>query len=373
MLDPVLNIIKKLFVMLGRGVKFLFALLLRPFGFTVNWWRERGWIVKTVFGGLLLFLVLFYGYFLYATQVWTNFNPNYPDAYHFADRKASAGATLPLKPGETTAGCQPSAIVQVTGDLADFTINQNAWVSSMLAYKLGLFGVDWDDTPFMDNKASFQRGINAAVRKTTTELVDYLGRVRATSRIDTNLQTAREWFQQSERTWYIGSTPPYLQPSTPSRFRKGLAALRAFNDDLAACKANFDTRADNLAQYVDRIVADLGSTSDLLKAQARSGKGGWFDFRADDRFWLAYGQLYAYYGLLKATEVDFQDVIQQRQLTLLWRKLDAQFVAALQMQPMIVANGREDGWLVPSHLTAQGFHLLGISSNLVEIRSVLSR
>ena len=42
----------------------------------------------------------------------------------------------------------------------------------MILYKTGLFGVDWDHTPFLDNKASFQRGINQAIRRTTVELVD---------------------------------------------------------------------------------------------------------------------------------------------------------------------------------------------------------
>ena len=61
----------------------------------------------------------------------------------------------------------------------------------MILYKLGLFGIDWDHTPFMDNKASFQRGINQAVRRTATELADNLGRVRTTSQIDADLQDAR--------------------------------------------------------------------------------------------------------------------------------------------------------------------------------------
>ena len=51
--------------------------------------------------------------------------------------------------------CQTSAIVDVTADLIDFNVNENAWISSMLLYKLGFFGLDWDDTPWLDNKASF--------------------------------------------------------------------------------------------------------------------------------------------------------------------------------------------------------------------------
>ncbi|MGO8506553.1 hypothetical protein AB9F35_34845, partial [Rhizobium leguminosarum] len=37
--------------------------------------------------------------------------------------------------------CQRSAIVDVADDLTDFNVNQNAWISSMLLYKMGLFGI----------------------------------------------------------------------------------------------------------------------------------------------------------------------------------------------------------------------------------------
>ena len=40
---------------------------------------------------------------------------------------------------------------------------------------------------------------------------------------------------------------------------------------------------------------------------------------------------------------------------------------------MIVSNGREDGWLMPTHLTTIGFYILRARSNLVEIRSILDR
>src|SRR5690606_36431453 len=89
---------------------------------------------------------------------------------------AAAAATTPA--GRS---CGRSAIAEVAADLVDFNINKNAWVSSMILYKVGLFGLSWDKTPFLDNKASFQRGIHEAIRRTTTELADNLGRVRGTS------------------------------------------------------------------------------------------------------------------------------------------------------------------------------------------------
>jgi len=84
-------------------------------------------------------------------------------------------------------------------------------------------------------------------------------------------------------------------------------------------------------------------------------------------------QLYGYYGILSAARADFRDVIAQRDLGELWRALEEQLRAALNIQPMIISNGSESGWLMPSHLATIGFYVLRVRSNLVEIRQVLDR
>ena len=40
--------------------------------------RQRGWILKAVLGLALIGLVGLYGYFVYLTQVWNDFDPDYP-------------------------------------------------------------------------------------------------------------------------------------------------------------------------------------------------------------------------------------------------------------------------------------------------------
>jgi hypothetical protein len=53
--------------------------------------------------------------------------------------------------------------------------------------------------------------------------------------------------------------------------------------------------------------------------------------------------------------------------------MDAQFSSALRIQPFIISNGREDGFLFPSHLTTMGFYILRVRSNLVDISNVLTQ
>ncbi len=388
MLDPIVNFFVRVFIWIGRGLGFLVGLLLWPFLWLGRWYFQRGWILKTVVGAFLVLLIGLYGYFFWVTQRWTGFNPDYVAAYSFNPNSTGdagqavvpeTGATAPADASQATTGegaartCLRSKTVQVTADLIDFNVNQNAWISSMLLYKLGFFGLDWDRTPFFDNKAAFQRGVNQAVRRTSTELVEVLGRVRSTSQIDANLQNARGNLQFDEETWYMGATPPFLQRATPAYYRDAVSDLRAFNERLQKCETVFDARSDNLLRFLDRISNDLGSTAAILRDRSDNHNGGWLDTRADDRFWFAFGQLYGYNGVLHAAHSDFRDVVVQRGLTQLWARLEDQLGKAMRIQPVIISNGAEDSILMPSHLSTMSASVLQVGAIIEEIRSVLDR
>jgi len=370
-----------------RGVKLFGAWLLWPIMAGHGWYRQRNLLIKLPLAAFLVLFVGLYGYFVWQTQIWSGFDPNFVDRYAFQTRNVGAGQELSpsVQPGRQPATaapssapvqprqCQQSGIVEVAADLTDTNVNQNAWISSMLMYRLGFFGLDWDRTPFLDNKAAFQRGVNQTVRRTAVELVDSLGRVRGTSGINGNLQDARGNLQFDEYSWYFGLQPFGFKTPTPSYYRAAIDSLRKFNGDLAACNAVFDGRADNLVQFVDRIANDLGATSAILRERSENYNGGWFDTRADDRFWFAYGQLYGYYAIMSAAGADFNQVIRERNLGSIWNDTLEQFRGALKIRPLIISNGAEDGLIMPSHLATIGFYTLRTRSNLVEIRAILDR
>lgn len=368
MLQSILNTIAKPFVWLG------------------GFFARLGAILRVVIGVGLTVLLVLYGIFFWNTQVWNAFNPDYADAYNLATKKAGnvpepSGGIVSDNTTETdTQGeraekksCRRSMIVEASANLVDFNVNQNAWISSMLLYKLGLFGVPWDATPFFDNKAVFQRGIHQAVQRTAVELVDSLGRVRGTSEPDKDLQTARSDLQYNEFYWYWSFSPFGPKTTSPAIYRTAIKNLEKYNDRLESCDALFDARADNLLAFLDRIAKDIGGTSAVLKERSENYSSGWFDTRADDRFWFAYGQLYAYYGILTAARTDFEDVIKQRRLEAIWDELEGQLRASLNITPFIISNGAEAGWFMPSHLATLGFYILRVRSNLVEIRTILDR
>jgi hypothetical protein len=43
------------------------------------------------------------------------------------------------------------------------------------------------------------------------------------------------------------------------------------------------------------------------------------------------------------------------------------------MDPLIVANGKQDGMFVPSHLSAQGFYLLRARTQIKELTDTLTK
>lgn len=64
---------------------------------------------------------------------------------------------------------------------------------------------------------------------------------------------------------------------------------------------------------------------------------------------------YAYYGIVKATGADFREVIRSRETGDTRDRMEEHLRSAIALDPFIISNGREDGWAMPTHLTAIGF------------------
>lgn len=378
MLDPLFQWISGLWRALLAAIYGFWRLLTSPFRATYHLYQRSGWIIRGLLGVLIIPFFVAYAVFIWHTLWIRDYDVNYPARYNFADHMRSAGEQVTAEGGNnSTRTCGRSNVVLVTADLIDFNVNRNKWISSHPLYKAGLFWLlEWDQTWFFDNKAAFQRGVHQAASRTAIELSDQLGRVRGTSEIDADLKVAKGNIQFDQFTWYFnifdrqpfGPTTP-----TPTYFRQSLKALAQYNQRLMNCKATFDARADNLVAFLDRIAKDIGSTSAAIKDRSEQYNSGWFDTRADDIFMYSKGQLYAYYGILQAARADFPDVVKIRDLADIWDRLDDHLRRAIELDPLIISNGTEDGWLMPTHLTTLGFYILRARSNLVEIRSVLDR
>lgn len=353
--------------------------------------RVLAWLGKIA---ALLVVLIYMGPLVWHAAWIRGYDLNYPYEIVHASTLKQAGDTTMVELGTgNTKTCARSQMVDVEIKLIDFLVNENAWVPSMPQYKLGLFNLlKWEDTPFLDNKASFQHGALFAVRRTSVELSDVIGRVRGTSQVDSDLQNARGNLQYDSETWWINPFDrdrPFgpVQPATTA-YRKAIELLERYNQRLAACHAVLDGRADNLRSFFDRVANDLGSVADgLIKrsmgtrydpatdkyVQGEGNDLGWFDMRADNLFHEASGTMYAYHGIMQAAREDFREVVKNRQLDDIWDRMERNIAEAAALDPLIVANGRRDGFLIPDHLTVLAENILRARANITEISDILNR
>ena len=139
---------------------------------------------------------------------------------------------------------------------------------------------------------------------------------------------------------------------------------------LARNEAVFERRADNLLATMDRMAADLGSSSAAIERRLREGPA-LFDEQADDIFYTVKGQLYAYRMLLMEIGVDFERIIRERDLTVAWQQMLLTLSEGSQLDPLFILNGSADNQFIPSHLAGQGFYLLRARTQLREITNIL--
>ena len=56
-----------------------------------------------------------------------------------------------------------------------------------------------------------------------------------------------------------------------------------------------------------------------------------------------------------------------------WDRMEARVAETAALSPLIVSNGREDGFMMPDHLSAMAENVLRARANLVELREILNR
>jgi hypothetical protein len=302
------------------------------------WYRRRLWLWPLLLLGLLV--VYYLGGMLWLHEI--------DDDPEFA-----------LESSAPEGGSQAVALA---ADLVDREINTHRWVANDPFFM---------PASVLDNMPEFQQGIVAAISRFTLELTDQIGRTRGSSQADPDLDRAAGLLRYPGTIWIFDlSTSWAPTASSEQQYRRAVAALRGYNERLGRGQAVFETRADNLLGTLDRIAADIGSSSAAIDQQLKAASF-WPDFAADNLFYASKGRLYAYYLLLRALQVDFANVIRERQLGSAWSQTLESFREAALLQPWVVMNGAPDGLLMPNHLTSQGFFLLRARTQLREISNIL--
>lgn len=256
-----------------------------------------------------------------------------------------------------------SHAVATAAALIDREVNRNRWVAN---------------DPFflppaaLDNMPNFQQGIVAALSRFAVELTDQIGRTRGSSEVDADLDKAVGLLKYPGTVWVFDlSTSWAPTASSESQYRAAIKALRRYNERLTEGNAVFERRGDNLLATLDRIAADIGSSSAALDRHITEHAGDLVDFAADDLFYSVKGRLYAYSLLLRDLAKDYGRVVNDRDLDRVWAQMLATFQAAAALAPPVVENAGVDGLILPNHLAVQGFYLLRARTQLREVTNIL--
>ena len=255
-----------------------------------------------------------------------------------------------------------SRAVAVAADLIDREVNQNRWVANDPFFQPGYL---------LDNMPAYQTGIVGAVGRFTTELRDRVARVRGSSGVDPDLESAAGRINYPGDEWIFEWSGTPVQPSSESQYRRGLEDLRRYNERLAQGQAIYERRADNLLATLDRISGDLGAASAAVTVEVDEGSTNFLDFNADELFYSIKGKLYAYYVVLRELEQDFPEVIREKNLQASWADLLTSLRLGATLHPWMVSNGPLDSMATPNHLAAEGFLLLRVRTKLDEIIDIL--
>ncbi len=255
-----------------------------------------------------------------------------------------------------------SRAVAVAADLLDREVNQHRWVANDPFFQPGYV---------LDNMPAYQIGMVGAVGRFTTELRDRVARVRGSSAVDPDLESAAGRINYPGDVWIFEWSGTPVQPSSESQYRRGMEDLRRYNERLAQGKAVYERRADNLLATLDRISGDLGASSAALTQEVDEGTSNFLDFNADNLFYSIKGKLYAYYLILRELEKDFTPVIQEKNLQASWAELLTSLRLGATLHPWVVSNGPLDSAATPNHLAGEGFLLLRVRTKLEEIIDIL--
>ena len=248
-----------------------------------------------------------------------------------------------------------------------------------------------DVTPpglYLDNIPNWEFGALTELRDLTRALRNDFSRSQTQSVEDKDLQIAEPKFNYDSDSWIL--------PSTESEYRSGTEALYHYLNRLADDKSSdgqFFTRADNLSSYLQVVEKRLGSLAQRLAAgvgqtrfntdlagdpNARQStptpnesqiKTPWL--KIDDVFFEARGYTWALVHTLKALEVDFGDVLADKNALVSVKQIvrELENTQSIIWSPMIL-NGTGFGPMA-NHSLIMASYISRANAAIIDLRNLL--
>jgi len=242
----------------------------------------------------------------------------------------------------------------------------------------------------LDNIPNWEFGVITQTRDMARALRNDFSRSQTQSTEDLDLSVADPHFHYDNDSWIL--------PATESEYRSGIEALSRYLTRLADANeqdAQFYSRADNLRDWLLIVEKRLGSLSQRLSAsvgQQRINidlqgdtaagqstgrpdelevKTPWLEI--DDVFYEARGSTWALIQFLRAVEIDFRPVLEDKNALVSLQQIIRELEATQQTvwSPMIL-NGSGLGFLA-NHSLVMASYISRANAAVIDLRSLLSQ
>ncbi|MFK7976778.1 MAG: DUF2333 family protein [Halioglobus sp.] len=243
---------------------------------------------------------------------------------------------------------------------------------------------------WLDNIPNWEYGALIQVRDLSRAMREALSRSQSQSTEDIDLAIAEPNFNFNADSWIL--------PASESEYRKGLDhAYKYFRrlSDSEAQDAQFYARADNLRYWLSTVESRLGSLSQRLSASVGrtrvntdlAGDGSasqstrapdemvvrtpWMEI--DDVFFEARGTAWALIQFLQAAEIDFADVLENKNAQVSVRQIVRELEGTQEVvwSPMIL-NGDGLGMLA-NHSLVMASYISRANAAIIDLRELLAQ
>ncbi|MEQ8313091.1 MAG: DUF2333 family protein [Gammaproteobacteria bacterium] len=328
--------------------------------------RSRGLrnILLTAFGFLLIFIVLIGIY-------WSG----EPDAF---DVRLNATEKLAVSGHDNVVGATlTSALIEVTETLLDKP-------GGYLTNDVMPPGI------YLDNIPNWEFGVLVQVRDLSRAFRENFSRSQSQSTEDPDLIVVEPNLHFNNDSW--------LFPPTESEYGEAVDRLYSYLGriaDPAVADAQFFARADNLSSWLLNVESRLGSLSQRLSAsvgQARintdvAGEGNatqstpagaelavrtpWLEI--DDIFYEARGATWALMHFLRAVEIDFAPVLEDKNATASLRQIVRELEASQRTVFFpVILNGSGFG-IFANHSLTMANYISRANAAIIDLRNLLAQ
>ena len=180
----------------------------------------------------------------------------------------------------------------------------------------------------VDNPKNFQLGEVMMYRRVLEEMREHLSRRTTNDYMNTDIVEAYNQFAYSTDKWWL--------TSTEAMYKDGIQHQEKFLADIKKGEESVYATTYNLDKLLEKMSSGLAGTSRKLE-DARMSNIPWYlwfmDFKVDDNYYEAQGNLYVTLQVLHATRIDFHDVLVAKQ-------------AVAQMDDLILSIEKSDMYLI---------------------------